>query len=221
MKDIVKLMIVVIAMTMTTGLVAQNFGVRAGLNLAKIQMDIEGENNDPIKIRPGFHLGVTAEFPMAQRVSFETGLLLSQKGFSISDVEYVDYDTYKAEGGTSLLYLDIPLTFKAWADLGGARLYGALGPYVGFGLSGRSKYELSYNEFSETQEEDINWGSGEEDQLKRLDYGLSMGAGIELGAFQIGVSYGLGLANILSLDQEDTSMKNRVFGVSLRYGFKI
>jgi hypothetical protein len=66
-------------------------------------------------------------------------------------------------------------------------------------------------------DETINFGT-EPDQMKRLDYGANFGAGIEIGAVQIGANYGLGLANI-SNDPDET-MKNGVlsFTVALLFG---
>lgn len=63
-------------------------------------------------------------------------------------------------------------------------MYGVFGPYLGYGLSG--KMESSYKIFyegdlfeSESESYDVDWGNDEdEDMLKRLDYGLTFGAGI-------------------------------------------
>ncbi len=221
MKNLVKLFVVVIAFTMTTELFAQNFGVKAGLNLSNMLMkDDDDTYSDDFKMNPGFHIGATAEFPLAEMISFETGLLLSTKGFTVSEEETFMGETYKIEGKMNLLYLDIPLTAKASFDLGGAKIYGAFGPYLGMGLSGKSKYEGTYNGETETYEEDIEWGSDEdESDLKRLDFGLTMGAGVEINSIQIGLSYGLGLANISPYTDGGTKINNRVLGLSVGYKF--
>jgi hypothetical protein len=221
MKSLVQLIIVVIVCTMTTELFAQNFGVKAGLNLSTMLAKDEDENySDELKMNPGFHLGATLEFPITESFSFETGLLLSTKGFRMSEEETYEGETFKFDSKMNLFYLDIPLTAKASFDIGGAKIYGLFGPYLGMGLSGKSKYEYSYNGETETEEEDIKWGSDEdEDDLKRLDYGLILGAGLEIGSVQIGLSYGLGLANISSYTDEDAVLSNRVLGFSVGYKF--
>ena len=139
--------------------------------------DDDDTYSDDFKMKPGFHVGVTAEFPFSDMVSFETGLLLSTKGYKISEEESIMGETIKIEGKANLLYIDIPLTAKATFDVGGAKLYGTFGPYLGFGLSGKSKTEVSGGGESETEEEDVKWGSGDDDDLKRLDFGLTIGAG--------------------------------------------
>ena len=97
-----------------------------------------------------------------------------------------------------LSYLDIPLTLKASHDLGeGLKMFGAVGPYIGVGLSGKIKVTAEYQGDTETEEEVVKWGSNEDtDDFKRLDMGLTFGAGVEINSLMIGISYDLGLSNI-------------------------
>lgn len=221
MKYLVKLFAVVIVFTMTTEIFAQNIGVKGGLNLSTMLMkDNDDTYSDDYKMNPGFHIGVTAEFPLTEIFSFETGLLLSTKGFKISEEETIFGSTIKTEGKMNLFYLDIPLTAKASLDLGGAKIYGVFGPYLGVGLSGNTKSKVSFNGESETDEEDIKWGSDEDKHdLKRLDYGLTIGAGVEINSLQIGLTYGYGLANISSFTDDGAKINNRVLGISVGYKF--
>lgn len=219
MKNLLKLLIVVIGFTMTTESYAQTFGVKAGLNLSNMLVEDDDDTySDDFKVNPGFHVGATAEFPITELFSFETGLLLSTKGFKVSEEETFMGETVKYESKLNLIYLDIPLTAKASFDLGGARIYGVFGPYIGMGLSGKSKFEITAMGETETDEEDIKWGS-DEDDFKRLDLGLTMGAGVEISSIQIGLSYGLGLANISTNADGGSKISNRVLGISVGYKF--
>lgn len=218
MKNLLKLLIVVIGFTVATESFAQSVVVKGGLNLSKLLIkDDEGTYSDDFKMNPGFHFGATAEFPITELFSFETGLLLSNKGAKISEEEIIFEETVKFDFKTNLLYLDIPLTAKATFDLGGAKIFGAFGPYIGVGLSGKTKSEITSLGETEKTEEDINWGSNEEDDFKRLDYGLTIGGGVEINAIQIGLSYGLGLANISPTTEGGTKVNNRVLSISLGY----
>ncbi|ARV05992.1 hypothetical protein BTO04_04425 [Polaribacter sp. SA4-10] len=222
MRNLVKLFLVVIAITMTTdALYAQKFGIKAGFNLSNmLAKDNEETYSDDFKMKPGFHIGATVEFPLTEMFSFETGLLLSTKGLKSSYEETFAGETYKEESQLNLLYPDIPLTAKASFDMGSGKIYGLFGPYLGVGLSGKSKYESSYDDETESSEEDIEWGSNEdESDLKRMDFGLTMGAGVELNPIQIGLTYTLGLANISPHTDGGTKIKNRVLGISLGYRF--
>jgi hypothetical protein len=178
MKNIVKIFLVVIAINMATDeLYAQNFGIKAGLNLSNMLFENNGGTySDDFKINTGFHIGATAEFPLTEMFSLEAGLLLSTKGFKMIREKF-RWDVYELK--INLLYLDIPLLAKASFDLGSAKIYGVFGPYLGIGLSGKTQSKAGPNEEdSITSESDIKWGSNEdEDDLKRIDFGLTMGRG--------------------------------------------
>lgn len=221
MKKSMKLFAVVILLTMATTSFAQKFGVKGGLNLSNILMkDDEGTYSDDYKMNPGFHIGATAEFSLSEIAAFETGLLLSTKGFKSSEKETFGGETFESKITANLLYLHIPLTAKAYFNVGGAKVYGALGPYIGMGLSGKTKSEETIDGETESEEEDVEWGSDEEqDDIKRLDYGLTAGAGVEINSILIGVSYDFGLANISSNKQGGTKISNRVLGISVGYSF--
>lgn len=221
MKNLMKLLIVGIAFIMATESYAQTFGVKAGLNLSNmLAKDDDDTYSDDYKMNPGFNIGATAEFPITEMFSFETGLLLSTKGFKISEEETFMGETWKFEGEMNLFYLDIPLTAKASFNLGGAKIYGVFGPYIGMGISGKNKVEFTAMGETETDEKDIKWGSDEdEDDLKRFDFGLTMSAGIEISSIQFGLSYGLGLANISPYTDGGTKFSNRVLGISIGYKF--
>lgn len=220
MKNLLKLLIMIIVFTMAAESFAQTFGVKAGLNLSNILAKDDDETySEDFKMNPGFHLGITAEFPFTDMISFEPGLLLSSKGTRISEEETYMGETYKYEQKVNLFYLDIPLTAKASFDIENARVYGVFGPYLGMGLSGKSKSEETFMGETETEEEDINWGSDKEDDLKRLDFGLSVGVGVEINSIQIGLSYSLGLANISANTDGGSTTNNRVLGISIGYKF--
>lgn len=186
---------------------AQVLGVKAGLNLSN--MLVKDDNNtysDDHKMKPGFHLGVTAEVPFEEMFSFETGLLFTQKGYKYES----SFMGTTYEGTLNLNYIEIPLNGKITYDMGSAKIYGLLGPYVGFGLSGKYK--------NDDDDSKVEWGSDEdEDDLKRLDFGLNVGAGVEIDALTIGISYGLGLANISPYSDGGYKANNRVIGISVGY----
>ena len=145
-------------------------------------------------------------------------MLLATKGYKADYDILINNISGNVKSEMNFLYLDIPLTAKAAYDLGGAKIYGVLGPYLGIGLSGHAKTELSDKGVTETHEEDVEWGDGK-DGPKRLDYGLTIGAGVEINSFDIGISYGLGLANIADNSVNGMMVKHRVLGLSVGYKF--
>ena len=65
----------------------------------------------------------------------------------------------------------------------------------------------------------MKWGSDDEDDFKRLDFGLGIGAGVAFNAFEVGLGYALGLANISSYTEGGSKASHKVFSVSVAYKF--
>lgn len=217
MKVIMKLMCLFFFSTLTLPAISQVIGIKGGLNLANMFAKSDSETySDEFNMKPGFHFGLTAEFPVEETTSFETGLLLSTKGFKLDVAE----DLYSQKSNVNLLYLDIPLLAKAYFNVGGTKIYGALGPYLGFGLSGKTKNEITYDGETESEEIDLKWGSSEDDDLKRLDFGLMVGAGTDIKSIELGLNYSYGLSNLEATSEGDSKMKNRVLSISVGYKFK-
>jgi hypothetical protein len=221
MKNLTKFILVVIVFTITTKSFSQTFGVKGGLNLSNLlEKDNEETYSTDYKMKPGFHVGATAEFPINDIFAFETGLLLSTKGFKYSDSGSDGGYDWSESASANAYYLDIPLTGKGYFDLGSAKIYGVFGPYIGIGLSGKYKYEYSYYGESGSESETIEWGNdSENDHLKRLDFGLTFGAGVEIKSVQIGLAYNLGLKNISADTGDGYKINNRVLAISLAYRF--
>jgi hypothetical protein len=211
---------VILLLIISTASYGQIFGVKAGLNLSTMLLkDNNGNYSDDFKLNPGFHVGMTSEFPLTEMFSFETGLFLSTKGFKINQVVDFSLDvTTKTKAEINLLYLDIPLTAKASFDVGNMKVYGVLGPYLGMGLSGKDKYKITESGETSTGENNISWGAGEND-YRRLDFGLTAGTGVGVKSIEIGLLYSLGLTNISTYSENGNRFCNRVLEISIGYKF--
>lgn len=216
-----KLLISVILFTMTTKSFAQTFQIKYGLNLSKMfAKDDDGTYNDNDKFKPGFHLGATAEFSKNYIISFETGLLLSTKGFKVREKGIFFGQTFDYKRTVNVYYIDIPLNAKASFKVGAAKIYGVFGPYLGIGLVGKDKRNNNVDGIDHFTVSNIPWGTDKEnDYFKRLDFGLIAGAGVEINSTQIGFSYGFGLANISPATEKNYKINNRVLGISIGYKF--
>lgn len=173
---------------------AQQLSVKAGLNLSNLN-DNDGVIDYETKL--GFNIGVGAEFGINDMFTFEPAVLISAKGTQIKDLSKINF-----------LYAEIPLNLKAYFDVTGIKIYGLLGPYLGIGLTGKTKFDPDLN----LNDLDIEWGD-DLGEFKRLDYGVNIGAGIDLGKIQIGAQYGLGLADISS------DIKHSVIAINVGYKF--
>ena len=194
MKILVKISAICALFILTISANAQmKFDVKAGLNLANQKYTYEGSSVSPDS-KIGIHLGAIGEMDFSENFTFQPGLLFSMKGCKASDEKL------------ALNYIDIPLNFLYKVDAGDMKIFGQAGPYLGYALSGK------------VEDEDIEFGS-EDGQMKRLDYGIGIGAGVQFGNIQASLSYNFGLNNLISGGDSDNSIKNNVLGISVAYLF--
>lgn len=218
MKNLTRLFIVIISLTMTTSAFSQvKFGIKGGLNLANmLDKDEDDTYSDDYKFKPGFHLGVITEFSISKQFAIEPGLLFSTKGFKVEEEDI--------KLSFNLNYIEMPLNAIYKIDLGGVKILTQTGPYIAYAISGKMKANMALLGVNEdSKEEEILIGDDKEkDVIKPLDFGVNFGAGVEINDFFISMQYGLGLANLsISNDVNDdkTKMKNKVIGVSVGYKF--
>lgn len=220
-------------------------GVKVGVNLSNIQQDYkDSDMEDVTKIRPGFHLGLTADVPFSDNFSFQPGLLFTTKGcnYDIDDT-YEDETprgvaelvTIEGDASTALNYIEIPLHFAYKAN--DFQIFA--GPYLAMGIGGKYKYDYTMSSifgsmdfkdemklkpaFGEVKEDDLG---EDEDAFTALDYGLNFGVGYMVGPVLVQAGYSLGLGNInpkyegwSDADRSDYKDSNRVISLSVSYFF--
>lgn len=222
MKKLRKVAFVIILIAANYSAFAQTIRVNAGLNISSIAAkDPQGNTPSDWKSALGFHIGGAVVFPLTEMLSFEPGIQLTTKGRIIDQdvpLPFPSTGTYNIKSTLKLYYIDIPLNLRATYSIGNIKLFGTFGPYVGMGISGKVKTKVTgFPGSSNPADMKIKWGSGNSDDLKRLDYGINIGAGAEMKSFSIGFSYGYGFADIFANPSGDESAKNRVIQVSLGY----
>lgn len=200
MKRLSTLLIITLALGISSISYAQSFGVQAGFNLSNMLAKNDLVKSSDYNLAPGFHFGGVAEMPITEMFSVEGKLLFSTKGFNYKT------SSSNVKVNCFLFYTEIPIMAKANFEIGNVGVFGLLGPYMGIGLTGRVKQVVGSDKETET----IKWGSnGDEDDFKRFDFGMAIGGGVEVGVFQFGINYNLGLANISAYTDNGTKYKNR------------
>ena len=127
MKNITKLLLVVLVSLLSAKSNAQIFRIVGGLNLSNmlIKNDMDTYSDD-FKMNPGFHIGATIEFPISNILSLGTGLLLDTKGFKTKE----EGQDWVEKEKLNLYYLDIPIVLKVLHDFeSGIKVYGVVVPY--------------------------------------------------------------------------------------------
>ncbi len=193
---------------------------RAGVNFTNITgKDFEGDKDNG-KLKTGFHIGAEVEVPLADDFFIQPGVLFSTKGAKGKDSE---------DGSTiNLSYVEIPVSLMYKPMLGNGRLILGVGPYAGFGVGGKIKFDgdddadIEFkNKVSATE-----YAASESLILRRMDFGANFAAGYEMASglsFQLNSQ--LGLANLhpeitgLPSGFKQPKANNTGFGVSVGYRF--
>jgi hypothetical protein len=229
MKKITFFCLVFLCLFSAQSFAQAKFGVKVGVNSTRIGVnyndsDDEKAYKDALKSKLGLTLGLAAEFGFSDALSLQSGLMLANKGYKLEMEE--DGESIKAK--TSVNYLEIPLNLAY--NMGGFQVHA--GPYLGFGLFGKSKTEYNFGGESESDEEKFKFKNSvkesdfddlkeDEDFMRRLDYGLNLGVGYRVGPALINATYAWGLANTIPKyegeDDDDEKLTNK--GVSLGVTF--
>jgi hypothetical protein len=212
MRNLSKILIVCLLGFISMQSFAQKFGLQGGINLSNmLYKDDETTISDEFSSNLGFNAGVTFEMGFSDLISLEAALLAENRGFKWE----MDYLGTTVKTTASLLYIDLPVLLKVGPKLGDVKVFGAAGPYIGYGVTGKFKAESG----GESDSEDVSWGSdAENDDLKPFDFGAKFGIGAEWKGLCLGGYYSLGLANISPYTDGGTKIANK--GISICVGYK-
>jgi hypothetical protein len=172
-----------------------------GMNLSTLTLETNGIDADP-ELTPGVRFGGFLEIPVMRNFTFQPQFLFSAKG-----------STYNLDNGDmslSPVYIEIPAMAVYSFGSKVVKISIFAGPYFAFCMGG-------YKLVSGGEINNLNFGSGENDDLKLFDAGLNVGTGVNIRSLMISAQYGMGLVNISP--SAITEMKNQVFGISISSSF--
>lgn len=201
------------SLTVVGGLNVANMSVKYGSSTVTVE--------DSYKMKMAFHAGVLFDYVLTKdrhkELSIEPGIIFDAKGFK----QDLSVGILEQENTLSAYYADIPVYFKYAKKLRSRdKVYAGVGPYVGVGLFGNIENTYAGEEVSGGTSDNISWGSDpSEDDLKRLDYGVSAKIGYQsYSGLNISASYDLGIPNVSAADNPE--FKHRVMRVSIGYSFR-
>ncbi len=203
--------------------------VKAGLNLANISMDKDGDVENSRGIA-SFHAGLQADLPITKFFALQPGVFFTGKGSKLESGNTSGNTWFRSS--TKPYYIEIPVNAVVKLPLGNeSSFFFGAGPYLGIGVGGKNKIEgeiLGVN-FSRTEnikfsdddpftEDEEGSGYG---KMRRFDYGLNGTIGLQSRFALFSVNYGLGLAKLQSgtSSSEDELGKHRV--LSFTVGIKL
>jgi hypothetical protein len=212
MKKTTRIIAVLAVALLSTQVYGQYLKLQGGLNLANMIIeDNDGTYSDEFTNRAGFNAGLLAGIGLGP-MAVEGGLVLSSRGYNIDYTE----GTMTMAGNVNSLYLDVPVDLKFRLGLGPVGIYGSLGPVISYGIGGKVTMKTTVNgDVVDDSSEKIKWGDSEEDDLKKMDVGLGLGAGAELGKLTFGVKYIWGVSNLAPTTENGYKVNNRTLQVTL------
>jgi hypothetical protein len=152
------------------------FGVRAGVNFAKTDMDYATSS------RTGFHAGGVVDWNIIKSFSVTSGLSYVDKGF------WSDFG--KGRAG----YLQVPVLASYRIETPkGVWFHFNIGPYFAWGVSGKVNYRPYDESFTYSFQQN---SFGKKGFFQHFDMGMVAGGYILIGKIVAGLSYEYGFVDI-------------------------
>ena len=220
-----KLLIIALCTGVFTKATSQVY-LQGGVNLTNISTSTSGETQSKYMLTT-FNAGILGRINIAEPLAFETGLLLEGKGAKLKNTSSGN-NYYTAKFNP--MYLEVPANLVLRLPIQDkSNIFINAGPYIAMGIAGKSKIDGKIAGVEFHSSENIKFTStdpNEDDQayskLKRFDYGLNLGAGIDVGKILLKVNYGLGLAKINSTQTDNsTDDKNKYRTLSISLGIPL
>lgn len=176
-----------------------NLGVKAGVNLAKINADFASEEN-----RLGYQIGAWARIGGAS-FYVQPEAYIGSKGNKFISFTNNNNTEIAAEGKVKFTTLDIPVLLGTKFGSNKLNFRVMAGPVISFVLDENSSFNSAYQQATDF------------DNYKNQALGIQAGAGIDVGSISVDLRYEAGLSNISK--SEKYTQKPNLFQLSL--GFKI
>ncbi len=206
--------------------------VQGGVNLANITKSASGQTQDNNMLTT-FNVGLMHRFNVAPVFAIESGILLDGRGSKANTYFTSSKDDNYYKTKFNPLYLEIPLNAVIKLPIqNNMSVFINAGPYAAMGVAGKSKVESKLLGISSSSSENIKFNndnpttSAQEgaayNKLKRFDFGLNLGGGVDLGAVLVKVNYGMGFDKISSMQTDNNSNdKNKYRTLSLSLGIPL
>lgn len=207
---------------------AQNFTVQGGVTFSNITSTDDGNVEDNNMLTT-FNIGVTTEFELSEAIGLQTGLIFTGKG---AKAETRFNDNNYIEAKFNPYYIELPVSLKVNLPIGvDNKFYIHAGPYVAMGVGGKTKIKTVILGLEENTSESIEFSnddpltSEEEDagygKLKRFDYGIQGGVGLDFTNFRVFLNGSFGLAKVNSGSEDNDNDRNKYRVIQLGIGIPL
>lgn len=143
------------------------FGIKGGINITKLGN--VNELGDALKNNTGFNVGAAWQLGLPLGFAIQPELIYSQRGATVN-VAITDADL-------KISSLQLPINVQWGMEFGIFKPFVQVTPYFGYALG--KDFKLG----------NIDLGSDEWKNINRFQYGLGLGAGIQVSALQLSLRY--------------------------------
>ncbi|MGN8225464.1 porin family protein [Gracilimonas sp. BCB1] len=169
--------------------VLPKIGIKAGANYSTFN------NTDDVEYKTGFIGGIYSSIKVpASPLTIQPEVLYAQYGAGIEN----------SDAWFRVNYLQIPVLLKFGFNTPGIKPNVYFGPYMGINLNSEIKNESG----------SINL----DDQAEGTDFGIAVGAGLDVRKFNIGLRYTAGLKDVAN-DNFNDEAKNGAFALTVGVEF--
>lgn len=153
-------------------------GIKGGVNFSSLYT----QDSYDTKMLTGFNIGLFSKVPITRHIALQPEFMFTTKGAEVT------YNNTFVDGIArfKLNYLELPLLLSINLT---DNFNIHAGPYVAYLISGKVNNESNVNVFD--FEENIN-----SDDFNRIDAGIAVGAGVDVGSLGLGVRYTYGLSTV-------------------------
>ena len=182
MKKLILSLLAVLALAVSAN---AQIGIVAGLTSSSTDVESAVAN---VKSVNQYHVGLSYRFKLGEVLAIQPAIIYNVKG---SSVETLDLGQLSSQIDLKTGFLEIPVQVQAGIPLFGlARAYALAEPFVGYAISNSIQSTIS----------DVKT-EGWEYVKNRFEYGVGLGAGVELlNTLQVNVKYFWNLGNLYGPD---------------------
>ena len=218
-----------LAALLFTSVKAQTY-LQGGVNLANITKTTDGQTEDN-NILTSFNAGILSRFDLSKTVDLESGILFTGRG-SKAETYFTSSTTDNySKSKFNPFYVEVPLNLVIKMPTK-INLFVYGGPYAAIGVAGKSTSESKVFGVTSSSENDIKFANDDPftsrqddaayNKLKRFDFGLNVGAGIDLKKIILKANYGYGLTKINSTESTNNADdKNKYRTLSFSVGIPL
>lgn len=186
------------------------FGIKAGINVSNVTGDIRNDfSKDVLKAYTGFHAGAVFNIAFGKFFAIQPELIYSQNGVRFDDKSLISALAQNVSVGS----IQIPIGLQFGYRFGNLfRPFVTAVPYVGYAVSHGIKSDV-------ITKEDLK------DVWNKFDWGVGVGAGVDIWKFQVVAKYNWALGNLVKdidnkfKDFTEDFQKSKIAGLEISVAF--